>query len=196
MDGGSAAAVLIDSMIDPYSARPSPDGKWLVFASYGTTGRSTDLAYVPLSGVQKPKTIATMPGFQYGPTVSLDGKWLLHANTGSGRAELYVRAFPEAGAPVQISSSGGAEALWGRDGHTVFYRWGRDVMVAHLAFNPAPSVVAVSKLFTGDFLTDPGYGQWDVAADGRHFLMLQNVDRSEETILIYNWGDELRRGWK
>ena len=34
------------------------------------------------------------------------------------------------------------------------------------------------------------------APDGRRFLLLQNVDRQEETVMIYNWADELRKLWR
>ena len=54
----------------------------------------------------------------------------------------------------------------------------------------------VVQLFSGDYLNDPGYSNWHVAPDGKHFLTLQNVDRQEETIVLYNWAAELRKGWK
>lgn len=195
-DGG-ATSVVIDSVVDPYGARWSADGQWITLvATRGIVAGVPDLAYAHVGGSTKPTFISPGIGWKYTPALSPDNRWLLYVGTKSGRAETYLGPFPPTGTFAQISPEGGNEVLWGRDGHSVFYRRGRNVMTAQLAFSPAPKVAAITTLFTGDFLSDPGYGQWDVSADGKHFLMLQNADSREETVLIYNWADELRRAWK
>ena len=50
-------------------------------------------------------------------------------------------------------------------------------------------------LMEGDYLADGAYSNWP-APDGRRFLLLQSVDQQTETVMIYNWGDELRKSWR
>jgi hypothetical protein len=37
---------------------------------------------------------------------------------------------------------------------------------------------------------------YDLSPDGSIFLMLQEVDRQVETIIVYNWASELRKSWR
>jgi hypothetical protein len=69
-------------------------------------------------------------------------------------------------------------------------------MTAATISGSPPAVVARRPLFDGAYLTDGGFTNYDVAPDGKHFLMLQSVDRQAETILVYNWAAELRKSWR
>ena len=51
-------------------------------------------------------------------------------------------------------------------------------------------------VFEGSSLTDGGFNNYDVMPDGKHFLMVQSVDRQAETIMVYRWADELRKAWR
>ena len=106
--------------------------------------------------------------------------------------EIYVRAPDGSGAPIRVSRNGGSEPVWSRDGRTLYYRSGRTVYAATLAGSPL-SVVATRPLFDGTFLADAGYREYDLAPDGKHFLMLESVDRQAETVVVYNWAAELRK---
>jgi hypothetical protein len=44
-------------------------------------------------------------------------------------------------------------------------------------------------------MSDGGFNNYEIAQDGKQFLMLQNVDRQAETIVIYGWANELRKSW-
>ena len=46
-----------------------------------------------------------------GPTFSPDGRWLAYHSVQSGRAEVYVRPFPEPGASVMVSNAGGPHVV-------------------------------------------------------------------------------------
>jgi hypothetical protein len=58
------------------------------------------------------------------------------------------------------------------------------------------ALVATRPVFVGAYLTDGGFTNYDLSPDDKHFLMLQSVDRQAETILVYNWAGELRKGWR
>ena len=52
---------------------------------------------------------------------SPDGKWVAYTSNESGRQEVYVQSFPVSGAKFQISSGGGREPHWRKDGTELFY---------------------------------------------------------------------------
>src|SRR5207249_2970620 len=52
---------------------------------------------------------------------SPDGHWVAYASNETGRAEVYVCAFPASDARWQISVEGGANPLWRRDGGEIFF---------------------------------------------------------------------------
>ena len=69
-------------------------------------------------------------------------------------------------------------------------------MMAATLGGATPVVTRIRKLFEGAYLSDAGNTQYDLAPDGKRFLMLESVDRQAETIVVYNWIAELRRAWK
>jgi Tol biopolymer transport system component/tRNA A-37 threonylcarbamoyl transferase component Bud32 len=201
-DGTGSMEILIDSTTSPYSASWSRDGRWVVASATNTAARDgeadlgADLGVVELSGARVHRVVEPIIGHQYTPQFSPDGRYLLYGSAQSGRMDIFVRPFPGTGNAIQVSGEGGAEALWSRDGRTIFYRWQRNVFAAQFTPGSPPQVGTPRILFNADLLVDTGYGQWDVSADGKHFLMLQNVDRQEEAVFIHNWAAELRKLWK
>ena len=93
---------------------------------------------------------------------------------------------------MKISTGNGSEPVWSRDGHSIFYREGRAIVEATLAGSP-PTITSRRTVADGPFIADGGYGDYDVSPDGSHFLMLESADRQAETIIVHNWGAELRR---
>jgi Tol biopolymer transport system component len=196
VDGNGPPEVLVDGATDPYSPSLTPDGKFVVMSALsGVPSNGGDVAFAPVDRSAQLRFVAEVPGHDYTASVSPDNRWVLYANAFSGRVEVYVRPFPGPGVPVQVSKDGGAEPVWSRDGHTIFFRRLRTVMAARISLGSTATVSGISELFTGDYLIDPGYGNFDAAPGGRRFVQLQNVDRQEETILIYNWAAELRKSW-
>ena len=98
----------------------SRDGKYLVFASTNPETRM-DLWMVPMSGGGAPMALVATPYNEFQAQISPDGRWIAYASDESGRWEVYVQSFPELGAKRAISSDGGSEPQWRRDGRELFY---------------------------------------------------------------------------
>jgi Tol biopolymer transport system component len=195
IDGSAAPTVVVNSKLDPYHGSLSRDGKWLI-------GRTGDLAVpdrqifvAPTSGDATPRLLAKGPGFHFAPALSPDDRVLAYVSDATGRTELLVGSFPEAGEPIQVSRAGGLEPVWSRDGRTLYYRFGRALMAVSVSSSPI-TISAPRVVFEGNYLGDGAFDNYDVAPDGKHFLMLQSVDRQAETIMVYRWGDELRKAWR
>jgi WD40-like Beta Propeller Repeat len=127
------------------------------------------------------------------PQFSPDGAWVAYQSDVSSRHEVYVRRFRGAGAPMLISTEGGIQPRWRRDGKELFYI-GLDgrMMAVPLAYPPArPSLDAgiPVPLFQAK-IGGPGISQreYEVAPDGQRFLMDARVgDELGPLILIQSW---------
>jgi Tol biopolymer transport system component len=110
----------------------SPDGHLLAFIEVNpTTG--VDIWVLRMgdpsasSGqVRKAQPFLRTPFNESVPRFSPDGRWLAYISNESGRFEVYVQPYPGPGGKWQISTEGGMEPVWNRNGRELFYR-NRDI---------------------------------------------------------------------
>jgi Tol biopolymer transport system component len=129
------------------------------------------------------------------PALSPDGRWLAYASNESGRYEIYVRPYPSPGAAVQVSQDGGTEPTWSADGRRLYFRDGRRMLVTQLNTTPPVTITNRRVLFTGTFDGDMPmpHRNYDVARDGRHFVMLAATPgTAPQTIVVLNWLTDFR----
>ena len=131
------------------------------------------------------------------PRMSSDGRWLAYTSDESGRTEVLVQSFPEPGGRTQISTSGGTEPVWSRDGRELFYLNGDAMMAVEIRTSPTFSAGAPRMLFEGRFVRSANtVASYDVSADGQRFLRVQPMhpdpptDRIQVTL---NWFEEVKR---
>jgi serine/threonine-protein kinase len=173
----------------------SPDGRVLVFTDVAAdTGN--DLWAMETDAQQRASRTVLKTRFgELSPKISPDGKWLAYTSDESGRQEVYVSAFPGPGGKIAISTDGGSEPRWSRNGRELFYR--QDDKMMAVTTTPGSSLTASSphQLFEGRYqIGDTGSGGYDVASDGR-FLMIQATvpqQPATEFNIVLNWFDEVR----
>jgi hypothetical protein len=184
----------------------SPDGRALVYTMNLMTASAPRVAVVPLEGDRTPRPLDDTRYAQGSPKFSPDGRFLAYCSNESRRPQVYVQAFPGPGPKVQVSSDGGTDPVWRRDGGELFYRSGDSMMVVSVPPGAAFSAGRPQELWKGSYshgmssscgapgLTSSNY---DVTADGRRFLMIRDDDIESETsreiVLVQGWADELRR---
>jgi Tol biopolymer transport system component len=126
------------------------------------------------------------------PRFSPDGRWLAYVSNQSGRHEVYVRALIGSTGTQQVSSNGGTEPVWARDGRALFYRQGdkmMEVRVAGLGANVQagrPQTLFESPFAKGSI----DAANYDVTQDGQRFLMIQNDEQSSTSTMFHvliNW---------
>jgi serine/threonine-protein kinase len=191
-DGSGPAALLYQPEVEPFEAIVSPDAKWLVVRTAPGAKYSRDILAVPLEGEHVVTPLVTGPYTESLPRLSPDGKWLVYQSNETNRFEIYVRPFPGSGARVQVSDAGGTEAIWGKDGRSLYYRGpvGEIVQVA-VTTGASFSIGKREVVTTGDYLNDSSHPNWDVGPDGS-FLLLKRAGAESQTIVVHNWVRELR----
>ena len=123
--------------------------------------------------------------------MSPDGRWLAYTSDSTGRLEVWVRPFPGPGAAVRVSSNGGIEPVWARNGKELYYLEGRNMMSvaveAGAAFNFKPAV----RLFESTYARDQQPPSYDVAADGRFVMIKPDSSGKTPITVILNWQERL-----
>ena len=167
-----------------------------------------DIHLLPLDGSRTSEPLIATDAVEGWPAVSPDGRWLAYHSNESGRPAVYVRPFPNVeDGKWQVSQRTGLMPVWSRDGRELFYvaaaPEGMTMMAVEYGGGPAFTASRPERLFTLPGRVDLGgvFRHWDVAPDGRRFVVLREAEgdaspadpRQGPTRLIYvaNWFTEL-----
>jgi Tol biopolymer transport system component len=164
-----------DTGVDLWTLEVTPDGK-------------------PKPGA-KPQPYIRKPYNQTLGRFSPDMRWVAYQSDESGRSEIYIDSFPEPQKKVPISTAGGRNPEWRKDGQELFYLSPDDKLMA-VAIKPGPDSTEPSlphELFALPSDT-VGLGPFDVAADGQRFLIPVTTDKVEPLTVIVNWPILVKKG--
>jgi Tol biopolymer transport system component len=184
----------------------SPDGQFVLYREQNPK-TNFDLWAFPISGAvkgdQKPFPIANSVFEEREGQFSPDGHWVAYQSNESGRFEIYIQSFPVASGKVRISTNGGAQARWRKDGKELFYIAldGRLTAVPLMLSSNGQTIDVgkASPLFTAHLTLGPlpaiQRHQYVASPDGQRFLM--NITNEEQTgtpiTLILNWHPEQKK---
>ena len=127
--------------------------------------------------------------------MSPNGRWLAYEGDGSGRREIYVRAFPDAGTRTwQVSARGGIEPQWSADGRELFFLASdrtlmRAPVTAEGDFQAGTPTVLFQTELDSYGIPITGRNQYVAAPDGQRFLLKQSrPDAPPPSItVVMNW---------
>jgi serine/threonine-protein kinase len=194
VDGGGEEERLTTSESLQTPTSWSADGKYVAFVDT-VVGTGPDLAVMQMERRETQVFLKT-GSVETGPRFAPDGNWVAYSSDESGTSEVYVRAFPGPGGKLQVSTDGGSQPVWSRNGQTLYYR-NRDKMLSvRMAIQPALTAEHPRTLFEGRYLgTDTGGAGYDVSSDGR-FLMIQAIQAEAPAVqinIVLNWFEDLKR---
>ncbi|MBZ5659728.1 MAG: serine/threonine-protein kinase [Acidobacteriia bacterium] len=175
----------------------SPDGQLLAFNEINPKTQK-DLWVLRLSD-RKAQPFLQTPFMEVAPTFSPDGRWLAYVSDESGRPEVYVQTYPAPGGKWQISTEGGTEPVWNRNGRELFFRSGNKMMAADVTAQPGFSAGKPRKLFEGSYVRSDwplATMTYDVSADGQRFLMVKETEQASAATqinIVQNWFEELKQ---
>jgi serine/threonine-protein kinase len=199
VDGSGTEQILLGKDFDDPSSAPfsvSPDGKTLLFGRHNYTG-FVGTYTLSLDGSGKIAPFLQSTFSQGQAQFSPDGRWVAYMSNESGRDEVYVQPYPGPGGKWMVSSEGGNYPQWARNGHEIFFRQEDRMMSVPVETQPtfkagAPRLLFRAGGYLGNYLE---LGNYDVAPDGQHFLMIKEKEApatAKELSLILNWTDELK----
>jgi serine/threonine-protein kinase len=194
-DGRGQATRLVAEARPVFEGRLSPDGEWVVFRTDDLAAGRGDIYARRLRGDTATVTLVATPFEETSPMVSPNGRWLAYTSNETGRKEVYVRPFPNAGDGLwQVSVDGGIEPMWSQDGTELWYRTlTSDVLVAQVETAGSFQVGERRTLFrlAGALFNDDSH-YYAVRADGQQVLMVRPVSTGasqsgSDLVLIENW---------
>jgi Tol biopolymer transport system component len=163
----------------------SPDGQAILFASQSPTG-GRDVLVLPVAAANRtPTPFVQTPSEETDAVFSPDGRWVAYVTLETGGPEVFVRPFPGPGRAWRISTGGGSDPHWRRDGHELYYRAGSQLMAVTIAVTQAGAIDAgtPAPLFSlrGSGLITP--------TDGQRFLVGAALDTGPPppVTVIVNW---------
>ena len=188
-----AEPLLSSTAHDYFEGVLTPDGKAIVYQVDDFAAGLSDVYYRYLAGDTTEKVLAATAVPESQARVSPDGRWVAYWAGVSGPGEVFVQPFPGPGGRVQVSSAGGSEPVWSRDGRRVFYRDSRSIIVAaDVTTSPQFAVTGRTDLFPDAYMVAPGWhANYDVSPDGRRFLMVKAATVPQLQV-VTGWLPELR----
>jgi hypothetical protein len=168
----------------------SPDGRFVLY-----TDTARGIWAVSPDGDRKPFPVVETNLGATGGQFSPDGKWIAYQSQESGgRAEIFVQRFPGLGGKSQVSSGGGVQVRWRRDGRELFYLAPDNrLMAVPIKLDPERDAVEVGtavSLFVAHLSGDPqggGNRTYMVSPNGQRFLMDAPAEATLPITVVLNW---------
>lgn len=197
--GAGGAQLLLKTNFLSVPKSWSPDGRYILFDQVNPDTGSADMFALPAEGDNHPLPLAVTPASEGQGQFSPDGRWVAYTSNESGLSEIYVIPFPPSpnGGRWMVSRGGGVQPRWRRDGKELFYISPDWTMMAvpvstSGVFQPGtPQPLFNTQMVDTGIRTGPI--SWDVAPDGKRFLIITN--ESKETLslnVILNWRPKAR----
>jgi Tol biopolymer transport system component len=198
--GAGKEELLLQGGINTHPDDWSRDGKFIVYTQTGERTKD-DLWLLPIEGDHKPIPYINTQFDEIRGQFSPDGRWMAYDSDESGQQRVYVQTVPVSGAKLQISTAGGSQPRWRRDGKELFYLAADGKLMA-VPVKLAPSFEAGTPqpLFEGIPLALDTLGRsfsYQPSADGQRFLV--NLPAAGEAAapanitVVLNWQAELRK---
>lgn len=171
----------------------------------GDTG--ADLGVVTIGDPDSYQDFFATAAQAYGAAISPDGRWIAYCSFYADTFQVYVQRFPEGGGRYQVSTEGGVEPHWSRDGSALTYLRVNPLVVPVAMVRvsvrelggsePALVFGTPKELFPWKYFFAFGGNHFDMTADGEHFFLIEVGPQSDKAnpqlVLVQNWTQELKR---
>ena len=188
----------------------TPDGNSLMSMNAAPNSNSYNLwvgSVTPAGGEADTKPAPYFPSpfsitqGQFSPGPKSAPRWVAYTSNESGQTEIYVQSFPPGGGKFRISTDGGVQPRWRRDGKELFYlALDRKLMSVDVKTAPKFEFSSPRPLFATSTVGGGGFNyvfRYDIAPDGNRFLVLNDAgkDPAGNTFVsvVLNWAEGLAR---
>ena len=188
--------VLLKSSEEKWPDDWSSDGQFIVYQTFNPKTK-WDLWVLPMSGDRQPFPFLQTEFNEQQAQFSPDGKWIAYTSNESGAPEVYAQTFPASGGRVRVSTGGGNQPRWRRDGRELFYiAADRKLMAVDVKLGATFEARVPKILFGTRVLSLTGFrNTYAVTADGQRFLINSTIEETDATPIsvVVNWTAGLKR---
>ncbi len=196
-NGATDEELLLKSDENKIPTSWSRDGRFLLYQAPDSKSGKDALWVLPLEGDKKPFLLARTAFNNAQGRFSPDGRWVAYTSDESGRYEVYVRMFSpdstaaasDSGGKWPISTAGGSEPRWSRDGKQLYYQSSDGkLMAVEVATKSEFRAGLPRTLFQGPSIN------WDITPDGKRFLFAVPTGKGQAPFtVVLNWQSELKK---
>ena len=168
----------------------SLDGRHVVFEE-SNPNTQFDVWVLPLSGEGQSIPYLNTPFNERSARLSRDSRWLAYLSDESGKYEIYVQSFPEPGKKLRVSTSGGAQPMWSKDGRELYYLSpDRKLMAASIQISSSSLEILDRQVLFGapQVIDETNRRQYAVLDNGERFIFNTPLENNPRSItVIKNW---------
>ncbi len=187
IDGAGEEERLTTGVNPQFPSSAAPDNKSLVFSEFDPVTGS-DIWQLSLDAPYQARELVRTRFSEGNGAISPDGRWLAYQSNRTGRFEIYLTPYPTPGEARPITSAGGVEPIWGRDGE-LYYRNNDRYMAVPVTLGGAAIAGEPRLLFTGNYL---GAALFAPALDRFLFIRENGQEGAGKSLnLVLGWFDEL-----
>jgi Tol biopolymer transport system component len=172
----------------------SADGRRLIVnARFRTSDpHSGDVWSVPLEAGGPAEAILSGPFAEYDARISPNGQWLAYVSEETGRPEVSLRAMWRPPVRVVVSSGGGSQPVWGRDGNELLYVDGEGHLRArHIDRQPQRGLaLGAAKALNVPLIGSGHWGtQYDVSPNAQYLYLIDRTaaPRPSDIGVVIGW---------
>ncbi len=197
--GAGQDEVLLRSAYRKRALDWSADGRFILYEE-GNPQTSYDLWVLPMEGERKPWSWLITPANEGSATFSPDGKWIAYRSNELGRNEIYLQAFvpgaAASGGKRQLSTDGGLNPQWRRDGQELYYLAADGKLMA-VEITPGAELKAGApkELFApSGYRVNVNQG-YTLMGDGQRFLFVTSAEDASVPpfTVVLNWMAEVKK---
>jgi serine/threonine protein kinase/roadblock/LC7 domain-containing protein len=183
----------------------SPDGRFIAYSGIDATTAGR-VALLPMRGDPVPwptlPKAGTASQFAGAPSFSPDGRWLAYQSRESGRWEIHITAYPSGAGKWLVSTAGGVNPRWRRDGGELFYLApDGSLMAVRVSGEKTLQQSSPQRLCALPVSGERGPGggggaPYDFSPDGQHFVFASaSMSRAAAgpITIVVNWPAKLRQ---
>ena len=193
---GSTTPLVVDDAAESYPSWSS-DGRYLIFERVAMQPKARqEIWALPLFGDRKDFPVLQGQFDVFWHALSPDGHWLAYTSDETGRPEVYVVPFLHGSGKWLVSTNGGRQPRWRRNGEELFYLSLDDKLMAAQIVETGSSLTIsrVQPLFAVNSPDNPGW-LYDVSPDGKKFVVVSQGPQQATAplTLVTNWPSLLKK---
>lgn len=197
--GAGGDELLLQTDRDAFPDDWSSDGRFILYEVNAGPQTRFDLWVLPLFGDRQPFPFLQGEFDETHAQFSPDGRFVAYVSNESGRPEVYVQSFPGPGGKWQVSTGGGDQPQWRRDGKELFYvAPDKNLMAVPVtvggSFETGTPVSLFRTRVRTTALTDER-NNYIFTPDGQRFLIsnLLEEGNKQPIMVVLNWAANLKR---
>jgi Tol biopolymer transport system component/DNA-binding winged helix-turn-helix (wHTH) protein len=194
-DGSAGEKAIVSGPTNERVSDWSSDGRRIVY-SLLTADNGYDIWYAEQSGAGgwNHMPFLQTPSNEYAAKLSPDGRYVAYLSNETGRDEIFVRPFPAGGRKWPISTNGGRQVRWRRDGRELYYTYDGGLFGVPVQTAPEFRPGTASRLFSNPAFQAPWLeANYDVAPDGERFLIPERMGGARKIHVVQNWFAAFRK---